>query len=208
MSRLVETGAPVADHFSAFEDDGYSKRSGLTAGDFTATVYKDGALAPTVVVTITEIGTTGEYKVAFTLSATGFYSVQALIGFSKEIWEGEYTAGATLDSVTLLLEQIMNKDGGGAFDPSTDSLEAIRDLLEVDLSRILGLLHYNAIVDKQTYDVNGQLTGARLRVFTDETKVPSVPGGTETDGLVQEYVIEAQFGGVGVLQKYSLKKVL
>ena len=170
MSRSVVTGALVADHFSAFEDDGYNKRSGLTAGDFTATVYKDGALDPAVV-TITEIGTTGEYKVSFTPSESGFYSVQALIDFSKEIWEGEYTAG-------------------------------------VDLSRILGLLHYNGIVDMQTYDVNGQLTGARLRVFEDETKVPSAPGGTETDGLVQEYVIEAQFGGVGVLQKYSLKKVL
>jgi hypothetical protein len=153
MSRQVETSEPVQDNFSAFENDGYTKRSGLTAPDFTVTVYKDGApLALSV--TITEIGSTGEYMVELTPAVDGFYSVQILIDFSKEIWEGEYTAGETSDTLadfiaivksqcdkidlvpTLgpaavtsgsLMDRSMNKNASKTYNQSTDSLEAIRD---------------------------------------------------------------------------------
>lgn len=155
MSRPVETGTPVQDNFSAFESDGYSKRSGLTlsGGDFAITVYRDGAPV-SVPVTITEIGTTGEYTTEFTPSVDGFYSVQVLIDFNKDIWEGEYTAGETsaslataiaevkaqADKIDLamtlgpatvvsgsLMDRMMNKSAGKTYNQATDSLEAIRD---------------------------------------------------------------------------------
>lgn len=153
MSRPVETGALVADHFSAFEDDGYTKRSGLTAGDFVVTIYKDGAPDATVV-TITEVGSTGEYKTEFTPAVDGFYSVQVLIDFNKDIWEGEYSVGpssaglaaaiaavqAQCDKIDLvatlgpaavttgsLMDRTMNKSVAKTYNQATDSLEAIRD---------------------------------------------------------------------------------
>ena len=153
MSRQVETSEPVQDNFSAFENDGYTKRSGLTGPDFTVAVYKDGA--PLVLtVDITEIGSTGEYTVEFTPASDGFYSVQVLIDFSKDIWEGEYTSGETSDTLaeliaivksqcdkidlipTLgpatvtsgsLMDRMMNKNASKTYNQGTDSLEALRD---------------------------------------------------------------------------------
>ena len=154
MTREVKVSDPVADHFSAFEDDGYTKRSGLVGGSFSVTVFKDGVLAPTVLVTITEIGTTGEYKIAFTPSTLGFYSVQVLIDFNKDIWEGEYevvneigttvvtqiqtqadkidlvpTLGPAAVTIGSLMDRMMNKNNNRTYNQGTDSLEAIKDRL-------------------------------------------------------------------------------
>lgn len=106
-------------------------------------------------------------------------------------------------TVIGLLEQI--KDGGtGLFEPAEDSLHN----LKFGFDRILGLLHENAYLDNQTYDVHGQLESARLRVFDDSSNVPTAPGGSETTGLTQEYLIEASYVGVGVLNSYRLTRVL
>jgi hypothetical protein len=97
------------------------------------------------------------------------------------------------------------KDGGtGLFNSSTDALHYLR----FDTARVLGLLHHNAIADRQQYDTNGQLLSCRLRVFDTAAHVPVTPGGTDTIGLLQEYAIEAQYTGAGALTKYALKKVL
>ena len=97
------------------------------------------------------------------------------------------------------------KDGGsGDFDGTLDSLH----ILGTDLARTMGLLHANSIVDNQTYDVNGQLTAARLRVFDLETNVPTVPGGAEVTGLIHEYNVIAEYAGQGVLTNYQLGQVL
>jgi len=107
------------------------------------------------------------------------------------------------DTVMGQLELI--KDGGSAeFDGTTDSLHSISS----SVARILGLVHHNGIVDNQTYDTNRQLTSARLRVFDTATHVPTIPGGNETVGLLHTYQIEAQYGGVGILTRYALKRVV
>lgn len=154
MNRRVETGTLVIDQFPAFEDDGYTKRSGLTAGDFTISVWRDGVVSAAVV-TITEIGTSGEYKVTFTPLVNGFYEIQVLIDFSKDIWYGSFDAtdetnGAILAALALIKQQVdkidlaptlgpaavfsgslmdrfMNKDVNKTYNQGTDSLEAIRD---------------------------------------------------------------------------------
>jgi hypothetical protein len=109
---------------------------------------------------------------------------------------------------TSVLEQLqLIKDGGTElFNPEQDSLHYLR----LDAARILGLLHQNAMVDRQLYGPHGMLTSARLRVFESPSYIPSVPGGVETLGLTQEYAIEAAYQGTGetaVLSKYLLRRV-
>src|SRR5512136_3121820 len=91
MAREVEIGATVLDQFPAFENDGYSKRSGLGPADFTVTAFVNGAVAVTAVAVI-EIGSTGEYKVSFIPSVPGLHELQVLIDFNKEIWHAQYEA--------------------------------------------------------------------------------------------------------------------
>lgn len=126
-----------------------------------------------------------------------------------------------------LIDRVANKDGTQTFDRSTDSLEAIRDYLnsqlpgisggivninsgiavmQADLARVLGLLHHNALLDNQVYDGQGQLSSARLRVFDSAANVPLAPGGAEVG--TQEYAIEAEYAGFGVVEKFTLKQVL
>jgi hypothetical protein len=80
--------------------------------------------------------------------------------------------------------------------------------VKADLDRILGLLHFNSIVDKQTYDANDQLLTARLRRFNTASNVPTIPGGNETFGLKHEYLIEAEYIGNNRSNLFTLKKVI
>jgi hypothetical protein len=252
VTREVETGSPVIDQFPAFENDGTTKRSGLLAGDFTPTVYRDGAVVA-LPVTITPVsGDPGEYKTVFTPDSNGFYELHVLVIFNGEIRFARYESVTELThdlaedareqakkidvaavswppASNSLIDRITNKDGSQTYDKSTDSLEAIRDylvsqlpgitggivdistevsLLSVDLSRVLGLLHQNAILDNQTYDGQNQLTSARLRVFDSAANVPTTPGGSETVGLLHEYSIESEWAGIGAATKFLLKRVL
>jgi hypothetical protein len=106
------------------------------------------------------------------------------------------------DSVMGQIELV--KDGGtGSFDPATDNLRVTAE----SALRALGLLHHNAMVDRQTYDYNGNLTSARVRVFGDASQVPAAPGGTETAGLVHEYNIGSSYDG-GLVRSFTLQRVL
>lgn len=86
MSRQVLL-AEVTDQFPVYETDGYTKKSGETV--FTATVWRNGVVSA-VVPTIVEIGSSGEYKVTFTPDNFGFWVVEVLIDYNKDIWSGEY----------------------------------------------------------------------------------------------------------------------
>ena len=245
MIREVETGTAVIDQFPAFENDGFTKRSGLLAAAFTSTVYRNGVIV-VLPVTITEVGSTGEYKTSFTPALDGLHEVQVLIDFNKQIWHSQYQAFSEIthdlalqardqaDKIDLtavdpstvasdsLADQLFNKDSNKTFNSATDSLEAISDSLSIngastatllaqmqaDLSRVLGLLHRNAILDLQTYDGQGQLTSARLRVFDSPANVPATPGGSEVVGLLQRYDITATYSGLNVVTKFTLKQVL
>jgi len=93
MSRQIQIGDIVVDQFPALDFDGYSKVSGLAA--FTASIWKDGVVQATPV-TITEIGTNGDYKVSFTPDAAGFWRVEVLIDYNKDIWHNECEVGNDL----------------------------------------------------------------------------------------------------------------
>jgi hypothetical protein len=82
------------------------------------------------------------------------------------------------------------------------------DSTNVQIDRVLGLLHENSIVDNQAYDADDRLTSARLRVFDSAGNVPSSPGGSETTGLLFEYAVAAGYTVQGLLQEYKMEKVL
>jgi hypothetical protein len=160
MTREVERGTPVVDQFPAFEDDGFTKRSGLGSGDFSSTVFVNGAVEA-LPVTISEIGSTGEYKTSFTPDTLGVYELQVAISFNRDIWHAQY---ASVDELTndvavaaraqvqkidqaptltpalvvtgSLMDRILNKDGSKTFQQSMASLEAIRDALDESTSEI------------------------------------------------------------------------
>ncbi len=150
-AREIRVGIPAVDHFPAFEPDGFTKRSGLSA--FTVSVFRDGAVDP-LSVTIVEISSTGEYSVNFTPNAIGYWVVQVQIDFNGDIWEGSYqvvnqltnqtvintqASADKIDSVATLspatatsgslIDRLCNKDLNKNYNPGTDSLEAIRDLI-------------------------------------------------------------------------------
>jgi len=176
--RQGTVGDPIIDQFPVWEDDGYTKHVGLGGTHFFSAVWVDG-IPRSIPVGVVEISASGEYKVTFTPDTLGFWKVEVFNDYSNEYWVAEVDVGtATLSDI------------------------------DADLSRILGLLHHNAILDNQQYDADGQLTSARLRVFTDAAQVPSIPGGTETTGLLHEYNIEAEYSGVGAVTLYRLLRVL
>jgi hypothetical protein len=157
ISREVEIGSAALDQFPAFENNGYSKRSGLGVGDFTSTVFLNGAVV-VLPVTISEIGSSGEYRTSFVPAAGGLYEVQVLIDFNKQIWHAQYQAVVELthdlanqardqaDKIDIsavvpssaangsLVDQMFNRDSSKTYDKATDSLEAISDALNASSS--------------------------------------------------------------------------
>ena len=97
MARRVPLGL-VTDQFPIYETDGYTKKSGETT--FTITVWKDGVVSA-VVATIAEIGVSGEYKVSFTPDSVGFWVVEVLIDYNKDLFVGEYDVGLSEDAEAL-----------------------------------------------------------------------------------------------------------
>lgn len=177
---LTVPGQLVVDRIPAFEDDGISKRSGLVyPGDFTVTVWQDcDEIALPVV--ISEIDASGEYCLEYTPPSEGYWAVEVEINFSGDFYLSEASVGLSADLTGV----------------------------KADLSRILGLLHYNAMVDNQTYDSDDQLLTARLRVFNSPSNVPPTPGGLADPNVIQEYAIQAEYTSTNRSRKYTLKKVL
>ena len=87
-------------------------------------------------------------------------------------------------------------------------LSADLTTLSLDMRRVLSLLHFNSIVDKQQFiDPNGQLTKWRHRGFNAEGNVPTVPGGNETAGKIFEHEFEAEYDGANQPKVLIMKKV-
>lgn len=200
--RHAVVGEAFIDHVPVFEDDGYTKHSGLTASDFTITVWVNGIEVP-LVIDIEEIDSSGEYLIGVVPTIEGFWKIETMVNFNNEILVSEVEVGdSSIDSIAEQLKQIM--DGATGLFVSADSLHARGE----DFGRILGLLHHNAIVDNQLYDSNGQLIGFRLRCFDSKDHVPSTPGGSEALGKLFEYTATAVFSGMGTVNMYRMEKVL
>lgn len=152
MTREVERNAPVVDQFPVFESDGHTKKSGLLAGNFTSEVFRQGAVVA-LPVTVTEIGTTGEYKTSFTPTDYDLYELQVKNDHNNDIWHAQYVSVEELtneladeardqtlkldqtvvDSPPVdgsLYDQLANKSVAQTYDPASHSLEAIADSVD------------------------------------------------------------------------------
>jgi len=96
MAKQIALGDIAVDNFPIFNSDGYTKKSGEIA--FTETLRKE-SIAQSVPVTISEIGSTGEYKVSFLPNSVGFWSLEVLIDYNKQIWYGEFQVGSVGEEV-------------------------------------------------------------------------------------------------------------
>jgi hypothetical protein len=69
--------------------------------------------------------------------------------------------------------------------------ELIIDIDENKIDRILGLVHQNMLIDNTTYDHQGNLIKARLRIYSDSASVGSI------NNIIASYDIEADAGELG-----------
>ncbi len=111
MARAINLGQVVIDQFPVYQTDGYTLRTGETT--FVSTLFLDG-VASVVPATVVEIGTTGMYRVSFTPEAVGFWRVDVLIDYNKDIFFGEYDVALEVP----LAEAFFN----AAYDDTTDTL--------------------------------------------------------------------------------------
>ena len=116
--RIVKINDIAVDQFPVISiEDGYTKVSGETA--FTKTVWKNGVL-DSVPATISEINSSGEYKMEFTPDDIGFWKVEVLIDYNKDLLGFEYVA-------------------------DTGDTEYVYQ----GISRLLGLSHENIFIDNK-----------------------------------------------------------
>ena len=109
MSRQVPLGL-IVDNFPVYDADGHTRRTGETV--FTASLWKDGT-ASAIPVTIVEIGSTGEYLASFTPDDLGFWVLDILVDYNKDIFSESYDVVAEATSEALF---------NAAYDDTTTTL--------------------------------------------------------------------------------------
>jgi len=165
VTRQIKVNEVVIGQFPVFDFDGYTKKTGETA--FTATLWRDAAVKA-IAVNISEIGSSGEYEFDFTPDEEGYWKLEILIDYNKDVYGFEYVS-ATFD-----------------FD---DMYAGIR--------RLLGLSHENAFIDNTVHDPDSQLLSARVRIFDSKTNCDAATdGGSETTGLIATYTITTVYDGI------------
>lgn len=143
--RELEVNVAAVDHFPALQADDFTKQTGLVDGvDFTTTVWLNAAVVGTTV-TIAEVGTSGEYSLAFTPTSVGFLVVEVAIAPLTRLVRREYdvvpirtnrqarkidmeaTLGPAAVTTGALFDRLANKNVSKTYSQATASLEAIRD---------------------------------------------------------------------------------
>jgi hypothetical protein len=182
MSRIVPSGETIIDSFPGIDLDGYSRVSGLSS--FTTSVWRDGVPDATSVV-ISEIGSTGEYRISFDSGASGFIKIQILIDYNKDYWEWEFDVQ----------------------DVQTQDIENHLDVLHELVLRALGLSQENVFIDNTVYDDDSQLLTSRVRIFDTKAHCElATDGGSETDGLLATYTQTTDWETINEFQFYRQVK--
>lgn len=81
--------------------------------------------------------------------------------------------------------------------------------VKTNVSRLLGLAHENTVVDQQTYNGDGLLTSARLRVYDSAANASaafSISPATYNTGLKFVYQVQATYS-TGDLASYMITRV-
>lgn len=75
--KYAKLAQEIVTLFSVFQPvDGYTKVSGLVQGDFTFASWKDGVVSADLSWAITEIGSSGEYKIVCTFNSIGEWKIE------------------------------------------------------------------------------------------------------------------------------------
>ena len=81
---------PIVDHFPVYAEDGFTKVPDLAPGAFALVVFHDGEVAE-VQVDVSQIPQSpGEYRLAFTPHAAGFYEVEVVYTAGKQVYAEQY----------------------------------------------------------------------------------------------------------------------
>lgn len=81
---------PIVDHFPVYGEDGFTKVPDLVPGAFALVVFHDGEVAE-VQVDVSQIPQSpGEYRLAFTPHAAGFYEVEVAYTAGKQVYAEQY----------------------------------------------------------------------------------------------------------------------
>ena len=81
---------PIVGHFPVYGEDGFTKVPDLAPGAFALVVFHDGEVAE-VQVDVSQIPQSpGEYRLAFTPQAAGFYEVEVAYTAGKQVYAEQY----------------------------------------------------------------------------------------------------------------------
>jgi hypothetical protein len=166
MTRKIVLGEKFTGQFPVYESDGYTKKTGETT--FTATVWKN-AIEQVAAVTITEIGTSGEYKVQFTPNDAGIWEISVLIDYNKQIWFEQFEAG-----------QLQVDWGMSAADDASNLNIAV--WLEHEGERITNVTSVAAVIREldgtQVVDLGTDSTPTTEGVFSFSTAITNITANT------------------------------
>jgi hypothetical protein len=81
----------------------------------------------------------------------------------------------------------------------TETLEIAYD--DVDLKRVLGLMHENIFIDQAGYDINGNLISARVRIYSDSASVGTA------NNIIGTYTITSDGQGRGMFTNWRQVRV-
>ena len=94
------------------------------------------------------------------------------------------------------------------YDPDIDLIEVSSD--KINILRLLGLHHENALLDMEVYGSNGRLASARLRKYDTAVNLAaaaaSSPSGG-TVGLMFEWTIGATYDGMNQSKTFQIARV-
>lgn len=160
---------------------------GNTAQFPQAEIYASGDASPLTTLDLSHKAK-GRYEANWTPTVVGVYSAIFIV-YSD--------AAHTIENITYTreIEQVF------ATSSNVDDLAA-------KIARILGLVHENAFIDETHFDAFSQLLSCRIRIFDSKEHAElATDGGSESDGLVATYHMEATYEATGRLGTYRYLKV-
>ena len=163
--------------------------SAFFSDDWEPTVPSD---TPTVTIEMRNLSTgtwstlVSAQPVTVLASGLCYYDISAGIGHYEYVISMT-TTDPSVDQSTIVLDPIIS--GGPADDASS---------IYIDTQKILGLVHENVYIDNTTYDVNSNMTSARLRTYSNSASV-----GTASD-VIETYTITAAGDGVGKFTSWKM----
>jgi len=165
--RVHILGEVLTAHFPLFEPDGVTKKSGVVG--FATTTWRDGALDPQPV-SVTEIGTTGEYTAAYTPPEVGPWELEVYDPTTGVRWRED-----------VIIEQARAQWGFSASDDTTDISFSV--WMQIDEQTVLDLDSMTAEVRSQDGSVvipmGTETVPDALGVYRFVASAALVPAGNE-----------------------------